>query len=129
MTCSRETRLRAATPVLPSLDIGRTVAFYSEQLGFDAAHVAPDYAIVDRDTVELHFWRCEDPALPKASGCRVEVTGIEALHARCAAFGIVHPNAPLAEKPWGSREFAVLDPDGNIITFHADADDAASASA
>lgn len=129
MTRTRETRLRAVAPVLPSLDIGRTVAFYVEQLGFDAAHVAPDYAIVERDAVELHFWRCEDPELPKASGCRVEVTGIEALHARCAAFGIVHPNAPLADKPLGSREFAVLDPDGNIVTFHEGAGGAASASA
>lgn len=31
--------------------------------------------------------------------------------------GVVHPNAPLAQKPWGSREFGVLDPDGNLITF------------
>lgn len=118
MIRSEKTRLMAATPVLPSLDIGRTVAFYCEQLGFEAVHVAPDYAIVEREAVELHFWPCEDPDLPKASGCRVEVVGIEALHAQCAALGIVHPNAPLADKPWGSREFAVLDPDGNIVTLH-----------
>lgn len=122
MTGSRETRLRAATPVLPSLDLGRTVAFYRERLGFEEVHVAPDYAIVDRGAVALHFWACGDPDLPKASGCRIEVVGIDALYAQCAALGIVHPNAPLADRPWGSREFAVLDPDGNLVTFHEEAD-------
>jgi catechol 2,3-dioxygenase-like lactoylglutathione lyase family enzyme len=31
---------------------------------------------------------------------------------------MVHPNATLEDKPWGTREFAVLDPDGNLITFY-----------
>ncbi len=40
-----------------------------------------------------------------------------ALYSVCTAAGIVHPNAHLDEKHWGSKEFAVLDPDGNLITF------------
>ena len=31
---------------------------------------------------------------------------------------MVHPNAPLSEKPWGIREFAVLDPDNNLIALY-----------
>jgi catechol 2,3-dioxygenase-like lactoylglutathione lyase family enzyme len=116
--------LRAA-PVLPSLDVRRTADFYRTSLGFEEVHVAPgEYAIVEWGTVELHFWHTTDAALPKASGYRLEVSGIDALHAHCAALGIVHPNAPLAAKPWGSREFAILDPDGNIVTFHQDAGEA-----
>ncbi len=108
-----------ATPVLPSLDIARTVAFYRDTLGFDEVHAAPsEYAIVERGPVELHFWYTPDPALPKASGCRLQVSGIDALHAHCQAPGIVHPNGALAGKPWGTREFAILDPDGNLLTFH-----------
>jgi len=115
--------LLAATPILPSLDIARTVAFYCAKLGFEEVHSAPrEYAIVERGPVELHFWYTEDVALPKASGCRIQVIGIDALHAHCEAAGIVHPNGALAERPWGTREFAILDPDGNCVTFHQSAD-------
>ncbi len=109
----------AATPVLPSLDIVRTVTFFRDTLGFDEVHaVAREYAIVERGAVELHFWFTEDAALPKASSCRVQVSGIDALYTRCQQADIVHPNASLAEKPWGTREFAILDPDGNLLTFY-----------
>lgn len=111
--------LIAATPVLPSLDIARTVAFYCGTLGFEEVHAAPgEYAIVERGPVELHFWYTEAAELPKASGCRVQVVGIEALYSLCQVAGIVHPNAPLVTKPWETREFAILDPDGNCLTFH-----------
>lgn len=119
MTTQETSALVSATPVLPSLDISRTVEFYCGTLGFEAVHAAPrEYAIVERGPVELHFWYTEDAALPKASGCRVQVLGIDALYKLCQSAGIVHPNAPLAAKPWGTREFAILDPDGNCLTFH-----------
>jgi hypothetical protein len=34
-----------------------------------------------------------------------------------AASGIVHPNGALQQQPWGFKEFAVLDGDGNLIKF------------
>lgn len=111
--------LVGATPVLPSLDIARSVAFYCRTLNFEEVHSAPrEYAIVERGPVELHFWYTENRDLPKSSGCRVEVTGIDALYSVCQIAGIVHPNAPIDTKPWGTREFAILDPDGNCLTFH-----------
>lgn len=119
MTTEQTSSLVSATPVLPSLDIARSVAFYCGTLGFAEIHAAAgEYAIVERGPVEVHFWFTQDVSLPKASGCRIQVTGIDALHALCQAAGIVHPNAPLATKPWGTREFAILDPDGNCLTFH-----------
>jgi hypothetical protein len=29
----------------------------------------------------------------------------------------IHPNGQLALKPWGQREFSLLDPDNNLLTF------------
>jgi hypothetical protein len=29
----------------------------------------------------------------------------------------IHPNGKLQNKPWGQREFALLDPDNNLLTF------------
>jgi hypothetical protein len=48
---------------------------------------------------------------------RLGVRGIDELHAHCQAEDIVHPNAPLEEKPWGMREFSVIDHDGNLVTL------------
>jgi hypothetical protein len=31
---------------------------------------------------------------------------------------VVHPNAPLRETPWGTREFGALDPDGNLVSLY-----------
>lgn len=107
-----------ATPVLPSLDIRRSVDFLVSGLGFEPVHAAQgEYGIVRHGPVAIHFWACSDPGIPRASSCRIEVRAIAELHERCGSLGIVHPHAPLQAKPWGGSEFAILDPDGNLITF------------
>ncbi|ROH87039.1 VOC family protein [Pseudomethylobacillus aquaticus] len=109
----------SATPVLASLDIARSVAFFVEQLGFAQVYLQQgSYGIVEQGAVQLHFWACADKRIAEATGCRIRVDGIEALYARCVNAGIVHPHAPLAETPWSTLEFAILDPDGNLVTFH-----------
>lgn len=113
------TQFIAATPVLASLDIERSVEFFSSKLGFTKVHAAQaEYGIVSNGPVQIHFWACNDRKIAEATGCRVQVQGIEGLHAQCESHAIVHPNAPLASKPWGTREFAILDPDGNLVTFY-----------
>ena len=113
----------AATPVLASLNIERSVEFFCSKLGF--VKILADqgtYGIVFSGSVSIHFWACTDRQIAEATGCRVGVQGIEALFAKCVSYGIVHPNAPLAKAPWGNQEFGILDPDGNLITFYEPAD-------
>jgi len=109
----------AATPVLASLDIERSAEFFSSKLGFTKVYVVQaEYGIVSNGAVQIHFWACNDRHISEATSCRVQVQGIGDLHTQCASHGIVHPNAPLASKPWGTMEFAILDPDGNLVTFY-----------
>lgn len=77
----------------------------------------PDYGIVARDDVQIHFWLTDDTDIPKATSCRIDVAGVDQLYVEMSASGVVHPNGPLTEQPWGLREFAVLDDDGNMIKF------------
>jgi catechol 2,3-dioxygenase-like lactoylglutathione lyase family enzyme len=113
-----ETRFVSATPVLASLDIQRSVDFFSDVLGFDVRHAEQGvYGVVTRGAVGIHFWACDDRRYPENTSCRIRVEGIEALHDVCLQAGFVHPRAPMSTKPWGSREFGILDPDGNLITF------------
>lgn len=109
--------LHRAVPVLASLDIEATQRFYKEKMGFTAVARYPDYGIVARDDVQIHFWLTNDTDIPKATSCRVDVIDVDALYEEMSASGVVHPNGPLTDQPWGLREFAVLDADGNMIKF------------
>jgi uncharacterized glyoxalase superfamily protein PhnB len=73
---------------------------------------------VERHGIGVHFWAPSEIE-PEASMTvfRIRVEGIAELYAHCLEREIVHPNAPLEEKPWGAREFAVRDGDGNLLTF------------
>jgi hypothetical protein len=106
----------SAVPKLASLDIQRSIAFF-EKLGFAKSAHYPDYGIVEQDSVQIHFWLCTDPAVPKATGCRINVSGVDELFATYSKLGVIHPNDPLTLKPWGLREFSILDVDGNLVTF------------
>lgn len=110
--------LTFTVPVLASLDIMKTVEFYQQQLGFQEVYAQPgEYAIVRRDEVSIHFWKCDDKNIPANTACRVSVNGIGDLYEELQPKGIIHPNGPLAVKPWGSKEFAIIDGDGNLVTF------------
>jgi catechol 2,3-dioxygenase-like lactoylglutathione lyase family enzyme len=109
-------RLRAAIPKLASLDIERSVAFF-ERLGFRRRYADQAYAIIERDGVQLHFWLCSDERIPRETGCRITVEGIDDLFEDYSAASVIHPNGRLELKPWGVREFSILDADGNLLTF------------
>lgn len=107
--------LQSTIPVLPTLDLDETIQFYS-QLGFKIwSRHEGDYAILARETRELHFFLMTnlDPA-SSFFGCYWRVDDARALHAEFAAKNI--PNLhPIEEKPWGMLEFALIDPHNNLI--------------
>lgn len=97
-----------------------TVAFY-RRLGFSGrVHNHGGYAILARETVELHFFT--HPALRPAESsamCYIRVSDVESIY-RAFASAELPPRGiprrdPLEEKPWGMREFAIVDPDGNLL--------------
>ncbi len=90
--------------------IERTIAFYCSRLGFCCVYSDQGvYGIVSRDDVYNHFWACPDRHIAESTSCRVYVTGVDALYAELQPHGLVHPNAPLQDKPWGAREFGMLE--------------------
>ncbi|HUC43633.1 MAG TPA: VOC family protein [Candidatus Sulfotelmatobacter sp.] len=104
-------------PVLPALDLEATLAFYEANLGFRRHIESEDYAGVERDGIQIHFRLCADPSLPKGSSCRINVSGVDHFYARCEPAGVVPPGGGLEAKPWGFREFSVVDPSGNQVVF------------
>jgi catechol 2,3-dioxygenase-like lactoylglutathione lyase family enzyme len=107
-----------AIPVLPSLEMSRTIAFYEKKLGFQVVSQYGDsYAILRKEHIFLHFWLCDLPIVVENSSCYVRVSRIEELYETYRSQNIVHPNGHLETKPWGMKQFSILDEDGNLITF------------
>ncbi|MCY7375952.1 MAG: VOC family protein [Pyrinomonadaceae bacterium] len=114
-----ETKLLFSVPILASLNTSATAEFYSDKLGFEIVHHAPDeYLIMKRDEIEIHFWHCAEPHIAENTACRIRVSNINVLYDQCTTGGIVHPNGKIADVPWGNREFGMADSHGNLITFY-----------
>ncbi len=60
----------------------------------------------------------EAKAIAAQTMVRFVVKNVEALYNEIKDSGAVHPNGALQTKPWGTREFTVLDLDGVCITFY-----------
>ncbi|MEO7177074.1 MAG: VOC family protein [Saprospiraceae bacterium] len=107
----------SSIPQLPTLDMERSIAFYTSKMGFSLSATFSGYAMLQRDGVDLHLWYCEDPAVPESTGCYFRVDDVQKLYLEFAVQELVHPDGHLEDKPWGMREFAVLDDNGNLLRF------------
>lgn len=109
---------RRVVPIVPARSIKASAEFYRSQLGFEIRFTEADYGIVDREGLEIHFWG-PSGIKPEDSDTmlRVEVDELDELYVDCQHRDLVHPNAPLQDQPWGTREFAIRDLDGHLLTF------------
>ena len=107
-------------PKLPMRNKNETRAFYM-QMGFTQLGTVDydGYLMLERDHIQIHFF--EFNALdPKENYGQVYIRtdNITALYQSFIQNRTpIHPNGKLESKPWGQREFSVLDPDSNLLTF------------
>jgi catechol 2,3-dioxygenase-like lactoylglutathione lyase family enzyme len=120
----------SVTPNLVVADIERSRRFYCDVLGFTVKQTVPDTApfvfvwlerggvtvfLNDPAAVAKDVPAMATPAFGGTATLFVIVEGVDALHAEVA------PRAPVAmslrTQFYGMREFAILDPDGHLITF------------
>ena len=112
------TEFVSAVPIIPARDIQVSAAWYRDELAFEVFHVERQYGVVGRGDSWVHFWGPSGiPPEESNTMIRLGVKGIGELYEHCQKRDIVHPNCPLEEQPWGFREFAVIDHDGNLVTF------------
>lgn len=110
-----------AIPILPCRSTEKTAAFY-RRLGFEGGphEFDPSYAILCRGEVELHFFTHKDLVPEQSSaGSYIRVLDVEKIYQEFALAQLPSQGIPrmhtLESKPWGMREFAVIDPDGNLL--------------
>ena len=122
-TTMMKCRLTSLAPQFLVDDLARSIAFY-HKLGFTFGEPwGGFYAIGQLDGLELHLkeapkfqaerqHRRDNEHLDAAAG----VDGIEAFYRQCAANGVTITRT-LTATAWGTKDFVVQDPDGNIISF------------
>ena len=113
-------RLTSLAPQLLVDDLDRSIAYY-RKIGFTFGEPwGGFYAIGRLDGLELHLKkpprneerRRDNEHLDAVAG----VDGIEAFYEQCVTNGVtIHK--PLAATDWGTKDFYIKDPDGNIISF------------
>ncbi|MBA2296514.1 MAG: VOC family protein [Actinobacteria bacterium] len=123
-------------PALPARDVAEAVVFYGERLGFEALHHNGGFAVLRRDDAVVHLWQADDESwsersagepvrsgaesfLAGTTSCRIEVAGVDELYAELRERDVLHPvsREGVTTTDFGTREFATLDGDGNLISF------------
>ncbi|MBH1960185.1 MAG: VOC family protein [Flavobacteriia bacterium] len=108
-------------PKLPMRDKIVTQDYYVNQLGFQNIGITDydGYLMLKKDEVEIHFFEFQELDIKENYGqIYLRTNNIEELYEDLLNQNVqIHPNAPLQIKPWGQKEFSLLDPDYNLLTF------------
>lgn len=107
-----------AVPILPVRCVPDALAHY-QRLGFTTTAYAGDgeaYGFLRRDGIELHVTRhaALDPA-ENTAACYLYVEDADTLHVAWQAAEAEGRLIPPADTAYGLREFAHIDPDGNLL--------------
>ena len=111
--------LTAISPKLPMRNLEATKSYYEKNLGFATLANYGNYLILGKDEFEIHFFEFKDLKPKENYGqLYLRTDDIDTLYQALLANKVaIHPNGALQNKPWGQKEFALLDPDNNLLTF------------
>ena len=111
-------------PKLPMRNKAITRDYYLNKLDFQEFGVTDvdGYLMVQKDSIQIHFFEFKELD-PKENYGQVYIRTdrIEALYQWVLDKKTdIHPAGHLQTKPWGQKEFSLLDPDNNLLTFGQD---------
>lgn len=100
-------------------DKALTKDYYLNHLGFEESGDYGDYLIIVKDNIEIHFFEFKglDPK-ENYGQVYIRTNEIDKLYQELLDNKVaIHPNGHLKNKPWGQKEFSLLDPDNNLLTI------------
>lgn len=111
--------LTSIHPKLPMREKFLTKEYYLSQLNFTLTAEYEDYLILEKDKIEIHFFDFKNlNPLENYGQVYIRTSEIENLYKSLIENNVtIHPNGALKTKPWGQKEFSLLDPDNNLLTF------------
>ncbi|NNF19313.1 MAG: VOC family protein [Flavobacteriaceae bacterium] len=108
-------------PKLPMRDKSITRDYFIKQLGFKPIGEKDydGYLMLEREQIEIHFFEFKDLNPKENYGMVfIRTDSIDTLYQSFLDKKVaIHPNGKLETKPWGQKEFSILDPDNNLLTF------------
>lgn len=108
-------------PKLPMRDKALTRDYYINKLGFEEFGSADfdGYLMVQKDHIQIHFFEFKELDPKENYGqIYIRTDNIEQLYQSLLDNKVsIHPNGHLTLKPWRQKEFSLLDPDNNLLTF------------
>ncbi len=106
-------------PKLPMRSKKATKDYYVNKLGFAEIGDYDGYLMIKKDAIEIHFFEFKDLNPHENYGqVYIRTDTIDLLYQTLLDTKVsIHPNGQLETKPWGQREFSLLDPDKNLLTF------------
>src|SRR6476660_9322862 len=117
---------RQVNPIIGTRAVDRAVSFYVDRLGFKLKFrngtPPAEYVGFLRDGVELHM-QFQYPHEMGTIRLRILVRDPDALYEEYRSKDAVWKDVfcdktHLTDTPWGTREFALYDPDRNALTFY-----------
>ena len=113
--------LTAIHPKLPMRNKNNTRNFYIQKLGFQEFGSADfdGYLMLEKEEIQIHFFEFTtlDPT-ENYGQVYIRTNAIDELFQTFVKNRVaIHPNGHLKVKPWGQKEFSILDPDNNLLTF------------
>lgn len=113
--------LTEINPKLPMRDKGVTRDFYLNKLNFHELGSADfdGYLMIKKDSIQIHFFEFKTLNPQENYGqVYIRTDDIVKFYQLLLDKKIsIHPNGHLEIKPWGQKEFSILDPDNNLLTF------------
>jgi catechol 2,3-dioxygenase-like lactoylglutathione lyase family enzyme len=113
--------LTEINPKLPMRNKAVTREFYIKKLGFEELGSADfeGYLMLKKDNVQIHFFEFRElNPLENYGQVYIRTDDIDGLYKSLLEIKVsIHPNGHLQTKPWGQKEFSLLDPDNNLLTF------------
>jgi len=113
--------LTEINPKLPMRDKNVTREFYINKLGFKDFGSADfdGYLMLEKDHIQIHFFEFKELD-PKENYGQVYIRTdniYDIYQSLLDNETSIHPDGKLESKPWGQKEFSILDPDTNLLTF------------
>lgn len=119
MQDERPATLEGVVPILSVRNLQAAIEYYTAVLGFDLAWEwgdPPYLASVFRDHVELNLSQIDVESAVAPSRVYVQVADVDAYYLQVTAAGAA-VDVALAERPYGMKDFRLLDPSGNELSF------------
>lgn len=118
-----KTKFLEISPVLPSQDINRDVAWYEKQVGFTLLHKDEMYAVLKRETLCIHLqWHADtkDDPLLGGSVIKIFVKNLLPIFNELVERKTISQEKLRLKTAWNTNEFGFYDLNNNAIFFVED---------